>query len=129
MSQQLNQLNFLISKLKSEIAEKDNLIGRSINNNEQEIQALRQQLEMKKQELFQASKSLSNMQVMMKEQESENDRKRRELVDRANMFESEARKYKEEYSRICDILKSKINDTINNTVGQRRWVFCFSNQD
>jgi hypothetical protein len=36
------------------------------------------------------------------------------------MFESEARKYKEEYARICDILKSKINDTINNTVGQRR---------
>ena len=83
---------------------------------------LRQQLEMKKQELFQASKSLSNMQMMMKEQESENERKRRELVDRANMFEGEARKYKEEYSRICDILKSKINDTINNTVGQRRWL-------
>ena len=37
------------------------------------------------------------------------------------MLEVEARKYKEEYSRICDILKSKINDTINNTVGSRRW--------
>lgn len=33
MSQQINQLNFLISKLKSEIADKDNLLGRSMNNN------------------------------------------------------------------------------------------------
>jgi chromosome segregation ATPase len=120
ISPEVNQLNFLVSKLKSEIAEKDNMLGRSMNNNEQELQMLRQQLEMKKQELFQAGKSLSNMQVMMKEQESENERKRRELMDRSNMFESEARKYKEEYARICDILKSKINDTINNTVGQRR---------
>lgn len=60
------------------------------------------------------------MQVMIKEQESESERKRRELIERANMFEGEARKYKEEYSRICDILKSKINDTINNTVSARR---------
>jgi hypothetical protein len=41
-------------------------------------------------------------------------------MDRAAMFEGEARKYKEEYARICDVLKSKINDTINNTVS-RRW--------
>jgi hypothetical protein len=33
ISQQMNQLNFLVSKLKSEIAEKDNMLGRSMNNN------------------------------------------------------------------------------------------------
>jgi len=49
MSQQINQLNFLISKLKSEIAEKDNMLGRSMNNNEQELQSLRQQVEAKRQ--------------------------------------------------------------------------------
>lgn len=76
--------------------------------------------------MFQANKAVGNMQVMIKEQESESERKRRELIDRANMFEGEARKYKEEYSRICDILKSKINDTINNTVSARRWLFCFT---
>jgi len=44
MSQQLNQLNYLISKLKGEIAEKDNMIGRSINDKEHELHSLRQQL-------------------------------------------------------------------------------------
>ena len=33
ISQQVNQLNFLVSKMKSEIAEKDNMLGRSMNNN------------------------------------------------------------------------------------------------
>lgn len=56
---------------------------------------------------------------MFKEQESDAERKRRDLVERANMFEAEARKYKEEYSRICEILKSRINDTINSTVPRR----------
>ena len=44
MNQQLNQLNYLISKLKSEIAEKDNMIGRSLNDNDHELQVLRQQI-------------------------------------------------------------------------------------
>jgi len=44
MSQQVNQLNYLISKLKSEIAEKDNMLGRSLNDNDHEVQALRQQI-------------------------------------------------------------------------------------
>jgi hypothetical protein len=44
MSQQINQMNFLISKLKSEIAEKDNMLGRSMNNNDQELDSLRKQI-------------------------------------------------------------------------------------
>lgn len=48
MNQQLNQLNYLVSKLKSEIAEKDNMIGRSYSDKEHEINSLRQQLENKR---------------------------------------------------------------------------------
>lgn len=48
MSQQLNQLSYLVSKLKSEISEKDNMIGRSYNDKEQEIHSLRQQIENKR---------------------------------------------------------------------------------
>lgn len=33
MSQQINHLNYLVNKLKSEIAEKDSMIGRSYNDN------------------------------------------------------------------------------------------------
>ncbi len=54
--------------------------------------------------------------IQMKMMESESEKKRREWMERANMFEGEARKYKDEYSKICDILKSKINDTINSAV-------------
>lgn len=50
----------------------------------------------------------------MKDGEEEAERRRRELIDKCNHFEAEARKHKEEYQRICDILKSKINETINN---------------
>ena len=59
--------------------------------------------------------------VQMKMIESDSEKKRREWMERANMFEAEARKYKDEYSKICDILKSKINDTINSAV-VRRWL-------
>ena len=34
LSQQTNHLNYLISKLKSEISEKDNMIGRNYNDND-----------------------------------------------------------------------------------------------
>jgi hypothetical protein len=30
------------------------------------------------------------------------------------MLETEARKYKDEYIRICEVLKSKINNAIDN---------------
>ena len=49
MNQQLNHLNYIINKLKSELSDKDNLIGRSINDNDGELNALKQQLQMKKQ--------------------------------------------------------------------------------
>lgn len=48
-----------------------------------------------------------------KESEGEWERKRRELVERVNAQENEARKYKEEYLRICEVLKSKINNAID----------------
>jgi hypothetical protein len=50
----------------------------------------------------------------MKEIEEEGERRRRELADRCSYYEMEARKYKEEHQKICDILKSKINETINS---------------
>ncbi len=37
------------------------------------------------------------------------------------LLESEVRKYKEENERIVQILKSKINETIN-TVSYRKWM-------
>ena len=41
------------------------------------------------------------------------------MVERCTILENEARKYREEYQKICDVLKSKINDTIN-TVSYRK---------
>ena len=70
-------------------------------------------------EVAEANKKASDYMVQMKMIESESEKKRREWMERANMFEAEARKYKDEYSKICDILKSKINDTINSAVVRR----------
>ncbi len=44
LHQQNNHLNYLLSKLKQELAEKDSLIGRSLNDNDAEVVALKQQL-------------------------------------------------------------------------------------
>lgn len=57
--------------------------------------ALRQQLDVKRQEVAQANKATSDLRIVLKEQESEFERRRRELAERANLFETEARKYKE----------------------------------
>lgn len=44
MQEQINQLTYIVNKLKAEIAEKDNLIGRSVSDNDGEIRSLKQQL-------------------------------------------------------------------------------------
>ena len=44
LHQQNNHLNYLLTKVKQELAEKESLIGRSLNNNDAELNALKQQL-------------------------------------------------------------------------------------
>jgi len=70
-SQQINHLNYLISKLKQEISEKDNLIGRSLNDNDAELMTLRQQLEQKKSENAQLTSTIRDIRGNWKEAESE----------------------------------------------------------
>jgi hypothetical protein len=48
-----------------------------------------------------------------KESEVDWERRKREMLDRQSVVESEARKYKDEYLRICEVLKSKINNAID----------------
>lgn len=51
MNQQINHLNYLVNKLKSEIGEKDGLLGRANNMSGYEVDTLKQQLESKRQEI------------------------------------------------------------------------------
>lgn len=120
MQEQINHLNYLLNKLKTELAEKDNMIGRSLNDNEGEVRMLRQQLENKKQENSQLQVQLRELRNDLKNAEAEGERKRRDLAERCYSLEAEARKYKEEYTRLADILKSKINSTIDNVSHVRR---------
>lgn len=114
MQEQINQLTYIVNKLKAEIAEKDNLIGRSVSDNDGEIRSLKQQLEGKRQEIVQLQGSIRDLRLTLKDVESEGERKRRELAERCYSLETEARRYKEEYTRLAEILKSKINSTIDN---------------
>ncbi len=88
-------MNYLISKLKGELSEKDNMLGRTYNDNDHEIQTLKQQLELKKQESAQLSSTIRDLRMSLKDAEGEGERKRRELIERCNFLEGEARKYKE----------------------------------
>lgn len=71
LHQQNNQLNYLLSKLKQELAEKDNLIGRSLSDNDAEIMTLRQQLEQKKTENSQLASSIRDQRAGFKEAEND----------------------------------------------------------
>ena len=44
MHQQNNHLTFLLSKYKQEIAEKEAMVGRAMNENDTEVMTLKQQL-------------------------------------------------------------------------------------
>lgn len=82
----INQLNFLVGKYKSDLADKENMIGRSYHDNGHEISGLKEQIEMKKQENIQLSGTIRDLRMQLKESESEWERRRRELVDRCNIL-------------------------------------------
>ena len=70
-------MNYLISKLKGELSEKDNMLGRTYNDNDHEMQTLKQQLELKKQESAQLSSTIRDLRMSLKDAEGEGERKRR----------------------------------------------------
>jgi hypothetical protein len=90
------------------------MIGRSINGNDSEIKILKQQLDAKKQENGQLQSSIRDLRMALKDVEADSERKRRDLSERCYSLETEAKRYKEEYTRLAEILKSKINSTIDN---------------
>jgi predicted RNase H-like nuclease (RuvC/YqgF family) len=69
LEEKVNQLSYLLSKLKAEIAEKDNMIGRSVNDNDGEVRLLKQQLEGKKQEINQLQSTVRELRMAIKELE------------------------------------------------------------
>ena len=90
------------------------MIGRSMSDNDTEVINLKKQLDNKKNENAQMASSLREMRSNFKESENEWERRKRELLDRNSMLEGEARKYKDEYVRICEVLKSKISCAIDD---------------
>jgi len=67
LTEQVNQLNYILTKVKNELAEKDNMIGRSVSDNDSELKLLRQQLESKKQEINQLQSSLRETRMALKD--------------------------------------------------------------
>jgi hypothetical protein len=66
LNQQKSHLNYLLNKAKGELSDKDSLIGRSVNDNDQELKLVRQQLEAKKQEISQLSNSMRELRLTLK---------------------------------------------------------------
>ena len=58
--------------------------------------------------------SLKEAKSAIKDVENDAERKRRELSERCYAMEDEARRYKQEYNRLAQMLKAKINSTIDN---------------
>lgn len=56
---------------------------------------------MKKQENAQLASTVRDLRMSLKDAEGEGERKRRDLIERNNYLEGEARKYKDEYQRVC----------------------------
>lgn len=88
-------MNYIINKLKAELAEKDSMISRSLQDNDGEAKMLRQQLENKKQENSQLQGQLRELRQEIKNVEADGERKRRDLAERCYSLETEARRYKD----------------------------------
>ena len=56
---------------------------------------------------------MRELRMNMKQIEGQAERKRRELAERCGYMETQARRYKQEYTRLADMLKTKINTTID----------------
>jgi DNA repair exonuclease SbcCD ATPase subunit len=67
LHQQNTHLNYLLSKIKQELAEKDSMIGRSLNDNDAELNAAKNQLEQKKQEISQLASNMREIKSKWKE--------------------------------------------------------------
>ena len=119
LSNQNNQLNFLLNKLKQQIADKDNMLNHASSNTEAELNALKAQLQQRRQEISSLNSTNRDLRNNLKEAQYSWEKERRDLIERCNTFESEARKYRDEYQRICDVLKSKINSTIDGVSHKR----------
>ncbi len=87
LQRQNNNLNHLVSKLKSSLSEKENLIGRSSNDNDHEINMMKQALDMKKQENNQLQVAVRDARQALKDSEMEAERKRREQQEKINLLD------------------------------------------
>ena len=67
----------MLSKVKNELIDKDNMIGRSVSGNDSELKMLKQQLESKSKENVQLQISMKEMRGRMNEIEGEAERKKR----------------------------------------------------
>ena len=67
----------MLSKVKNELIDKDNMIGRSVSGNDSELKMLKQQLESKSKENVQLQISLKEMRGRMNELDAESERKKR----------------------------------------------------
>lgn len=76
-AEQINQLNYMLSKVKNELIDKDNMIGRSVSGNDSELKMLKQQLESKSKENVQLQISMKEMRARMNEIQGESERKKR----------------------------------------------------
>ena len=57
----------MLSKVKNELIDKDNMIGRSVSGNDSELKMLKQQLESKSKENVQLQISMKEMRARMNE--------------------------------------------------------------
>ena len=69
--EQVTQLNYLLSKARNELADKDMHIDRSITGNDSELKTLKSQLELKNKEIGTLQMSLKDMRARMGEMEAD----------------------------------------------------------
>ena len=75
--EQINQLTYMLTKVKGELSDKDNYIGKSMSGNDSELQLLKQQVDNKNKENAQLQMTVRELRTRMSDFEGESDRKRR----------------------------------------------------
>lgn len=113
---QFTQVEIMVSKYRTELGNKDNIISRLEAELTEMSKGLQKQKEFSKNELDSNIREFSNEKRYLEDTIDQQKRKLMEMEGVLSQQESEFSRVKAEYERICNMLQNNINKTIFQTI-------------
>ena len=116
LQNQFTQVEIMVSKYRTELGNKDNIIARLEAEITEISKSLQKQKEYSKNEIDNNLREFSNEKRYLKDAIDQQKRKLMEMEQHMSQQESEFSRVKGDYERICNMLQNNINKTIFQTM-------------